>query len=595
MKKIIYTLSIGLIGCSVMAQDGNNSKSININTEFIEFAPSVSGDGKTMIFQSNRDGAGFRIYESTLQSDNNWSAPKILDNINRIARPNYLIGGPCLSQDAKTLYFCAMTNRSNTDMDIFVSKKNSKNEWENPKNVGRPINTAASETFPSISPDGKKLFYTLTTVKGKEDKCTKIMMSELDAKNNWQKPVEVVSPIGSCDKSPRITYDNKNLIYSSNKNGNYDLFRSEISGNNTLGQPIALDYVNSPESELYASLNASEDLMYYSQKGDIYVAQVPDKYRIHGLNISGKFVDEETGKLLAGKVFLIDTLAKDTLKRVDVNGSYSFTVSAGKKYKILANATGYYEYSANYAPTIAENFIALVADIKLKFRRKEVIFKISDKENSKGLKVKIKVTNVATKEETIVEANSGRDGKYAVSLKEGNKYNVEISSIEGYAFTNTTIDIPLTSNSETLYAAGNRELDSTKVSDAIVPSFDIQLQPLKDDTKLTLNDIHFLFNKFQLEEESYKELDRVVSLMTSNPSAQIEIAAHTDDVGSDIFNNNLSTKRAQAIVKYLNDKGIPSSRLFAKGYGKTKPLDPANTEEARAKNRRVELKILDIK
>ncbi len=83
--------------------------------------------------------------------------------------------------------------------------------------------------------------------------------------------------------------------------------------------------------------------------------------------------------------------------------------------------------------------------------------------------------------------------------------------------------------------------------------------------------------------------------MKANPSAMIEISAHTDDIGSDDFNNNLSTKRAQEIVKYLNTKGIPSSRLKAKGYGKTKPLDTAPTEEARAKNRRVELKILDIK
>ena len=583
------------MGFSVLAQDGKNAKSININTEFIEFAPTVSGDGKTMIFQSNRDGAGFRLYESTLQADNNWSAPKALDDVNKIAKPNFLIGGPCLSNDGKTLYFCAMASPYLTDMDIFVSKKNNKDEWGSPSNIGRPITTTNSETFPSISPDGKKLFYTLTTVKGKEEKCAKIMMSEMDAKGNWQKPVEVASPIsGSCDKSPRVAYDNKNLLFSSNKNGNYDLYRSEISGNSTLGQPVALDYVNSSESELYASLNSSEDYMYYSQKGDIYVSEVPDNYRIHGLGLSGNFLDAETGKSLAGKVYLIDTLAKDTLKRLDVNGNYKLTIGAGKTYKVLATAAGYYNYSKDYTPTINDNFSAVVEDIKLKFRRKEVVFKVSDKENSKGLKVKIKVTNVDTKEETIVEANAGRDGKYAVSLKEGNKYNVEISSIEGYAFTSTTIEVPLTTtNSETVYAP--TPTDTTVVSDAITPNFNIQLQPLKDDTKLTLNDIHFLFNKFQLEPESYKELDRVVSLMKSNPSAQIEIAAHTDDVGSDEFNNSLSAKRAQEIVKYLSSRGISTSRLKAKGYGKTRPLDPADTDEARAKNRRVELKILDIK
>ncbi len=597
MKKIIYTLCIGLAGFSAVAQDAANSKPINISTsEFIEFAPTVSGDGKTMIFQSNRSASGFRLYESTLGADNNWSTPKALDKVNSVAQPNYLIGGPCMSLDGKTLYFCAMTSGSLTDMDIFVSKKNSKNEWSYPTNIGRPITTIDSETFPSISPDGKKLFYTQTSARGKEAKCSKIMMTELDDKNNWKKPVEIISPNNSsCDKSPRVAYDNKTLFFSSNKNGNYDLYRTEMSAASNWSQPVALDYVNSPESELYASLQSSEDYIYYSQKGDIYAATVPDKFRLHGLGLEGKFIDSENGKPISGLLFLIDTLAKDTLKRISVNGSYKLNIGVGKNFKLVATSTGYYNYSNNYTASVDDPFKLLTNDIKLNFKKKEVVFKVSDKENSKGLKVKIKVTNVVTKEETIVEANAGRDGKYAVSLREGNKYNVEISSIEGYAFNSTTIEVPLSTNSETVYASENAAKDTTKVSDAFMPNFDIKLQPLKDDTKLTLNDIHFLFNKFQLEEESYKELDKVINLMISNPTAQIEISAHTDDVGSDDFNNTLSTKRAQEIVKYLNSKGISSSRLKAKGYGKTRPLDTAPTEEARAKNRRVELKILDIK
>jgi outer membrane protein OmpA-like peptidoglycan-associated protein/Tol biopolymer transport system component len=592
MKKSLYTLFLLLAGFSASAQNG---QPININTDFIEVSPTISGDGKTMVFQSNRDG-GFRLYESTLQADGKWSEPKALTRINsHFAKPSYTVGGPCLSQDGKTLYFCAMYYAYKTDMDIYVSKKNNRNEWTLPANIGKPITTEDSETFPSISPDGKKLFYTLTSSKGHEAKCPKIMMSELDARQNWSKPVEVAAPLNSsCDKSPRLMYDNKTMFYSSSKNGNYDLFRSEMSASNTWSQPVALDFVNTEDAQLYASLTSSEDYLYYSQKGDIYKASVPDNFKLHGLGLEGKFIDVETGKPVSGQLFLIDTLAKDTLKTLKISDSYKIFLPAGKKYKLLATANSYYDYSIEYATSLDEAYKALNVPIKIKPKKKEIVFKVSDKENSKGLKVKIKVTNVETKEETIVEANAGRDGKYAVSLREGNKYNVEISSVEGgYAFSTTTIDVPLTNyTSETVYAGGTK--DTTAVSDAFMPNIDIQLQPLKDDTKLTLNDIYFLFNKFQLEEESYKELDRVVGLMKSNPSARIEIAAHTDDIGSDDFNNNLSAKRAQEIVKYLNAKGIPSSRLQPKGYGKTRPIDPANTEEARAKNRRVELKILDI-
>ncbi|HVD97058.1 MAG TPA: OmpA family protein [Cytophagaceae bacterium] len=595
MKKIFYTL-VAFCLINTLAAQNVEPQPVNINTDFIEYSPTISGDGKTMVFQSNREG-GFRLYESTLQKDGSWSAPKALDNINKYARPNYLIGGPCLSQDGKTLYLCMMFGSGN-DMDIFVSKKNSKNEWGLPIDIGRPISTPDSETFPSISPDGKKLFYTLTPVKGKEQKCSKIMMSELDAKNNWTKPVEVTAPLNaSCDKSPRLAYDNKTLLYASSKNGNYDLFSSEMSNSNTWSQPVALDYLNSGDAQSNPALLSTEDYIYYSQKGDIYFTPVPDQYRLHGLGLSGNFVDLETGKPVTGKLFLIDSLAKDTVKRMEVTGSYKVNIPAGKWYTIAAVANGYYNYSTAYNPSIDERYKAQPTDIKLKPKRKEVVFKVSDKDNSKGLKVKIKVTNTETKEETIIEASSGRDGKYAVSLREGNKYNVEVSSIEGYAYTSTVIDVPLTegTTAETLYASGNRETDSTTATDVYVPNFDIKMQPLKDNTKLTLNDIHFSFNQYTLASESYVELDKVVSLMKSNPSAIIEISAHTDDVGSDDFNNTLSTKRAQEIVKYLNSKGVPSSRLRAKGYGKTRPLDPADSEEARAKNRRVELKVLDIK
>jgi outer membrane protein OmpA-like peptidoglycan-associated protein len=477
-------------------------------------------------------------------------------------------------------------------MDIYVSRKNGKNEWGAPLNIGKPITTPESETFPSISPDGKKLFYTLTTTQGKE-KCSKIMMSEQDEKGNWQKPVEAASPLNaSCDKSPKVAYDNKTLIYASNKAGNYDLFRTELTASNTWSTPVGLDYVNSGESETNGVFPFTEDFIYYSYKGDIYSAPVPDNQRLHGLGLEGKFVDAETGKPVTGKIFLVDTLAKDTLRRINASGSYKLNIPAGKSYTLVAIAPSYYNYIEKYVVSLDEPYKQQKQDIKIKPKKKEVVFNVAGKDN-KGLKVKIKVTNTETKEETIIDAGSGTDGKYAVSLREGNKYNVEINSIEGYAFSSTTIDVPVSEGD--VYAANTAVQDTTVASDAVVPNFKIQMQELQDNTKLTLNDIHFLFGKHELDQVSHDELEKVVGLMKSNKSAVVEISAHTDDVGSDDYNNTLSSKRAQEIVKYLTGRGVPASRLRAKGYGKTRPLDTANTEEARAKNRRVELKILDIK
>ncbi|MCF6240842.1 MAG: OmpA family protein, partial [Bacteroidales bacterium] len=110
----------------------------------------------------------------------------------------------------------------------------------------------------------------------------------------------------------------------------------------------------------------------------------------------------------------------------------------------------------------------------------------------------------------------------------------------------------------------------------------------------TLNNITFESNSADLNESSYTELDRVVKLMTDNPGIKIEISAHTDNVGSDAYNLRLSKRRAQSVVQYLLDAGIDQNRLISKGYGESKPLVPNDSDEHKAMNRRVELKILKV-
>lgn len=104
----------------------------------------------------------------------------------------------------------------------------------------------------------------------------------------------------------------------------------------------------------------------------------------------------------------------------------------------------------------------------------------------------------------------------------------------------------------------------------------------------TLRNIFFDFGKADLKPESAPELARLAELIRGDNLAVL-IAGHTDDVGSPESNLKLSEQRAQAVLDELVRRGCPADRLTAVGYGKTKPIDPANTDEARAKNRRVEI------
>ena len=96
-------------------------------------------------------------------------------------------------------------------------------------------------------------------------------------------------------------------------------------------------------------------------------------------------------------------------------------------------------------------------------------------------------------------------------------------------------------------------------------------------------------------EASYPILDRVVTIMNRYPALRLEIAAHTDNMGSFDFNTSLSQKRAQSMVDYLIERGIDPDRLIGRGYGESRPLESNATEEGRMVNRRVEFIILDEK
>lgn len=108
--------------------------------------------------------------------------------------------------------------------------------------------------------------------------------------------------------------------------------------------------------------------------------------------------------------------------------------------------------------------------------------------------------------------------------------------------------------------------------------------------------IYFEVGKPVIKAASYALLDEVAATLKAQPKiAFVEIAGHTDDRGSATFNRSISDQRAQAVRKYLVDKGVDAKRLRAKGYGESRPIDKGNNEKAWARNRRIDFVILQRK
>ncbi len=119
--------------------------------------------------------------------------------------------------------------------------------------------------------------------------------------------------------------------------------------------------------------------------------------------------------------------------------------------------------------------------------------------------------------------------------------------------------------------------------------YDYVVEDLEPGTVVQLVNIQFEFNSAALTEDSAEGVEMIKAFLESHPEINVELAGHTDNVGSEAYNLKLSKERAEVVRQALIDKGIASERLTAQGYGATKPLYSNDNEEHRAMNRRTEM------
>ncbi len=140
----------------------------------------------------------------------------------------------------------------------------------------------------------------------------------------------------------------------------------------------------------------------------------------------------------------------------------------------------------------------------------------------------------------------------------------------------------------------SNNLDLTNENQAVSKNVNVNLykKDKLENKPIILNNIFFDYDQSILKPESYYELDRLVALLKELSNTSIEISGHTDNKGLSNHNTLLSEQRAKSVVDYLVKMGINPNRLITIGYGKDNPIADNNTDEGRAKNRRVEFKIL---
>ena len=199
---------------------------------------------------------------------------------------------------------------------------------------------------------------------------------------------------------------------------------------------------------------------------------------------------------------------------------------------------------------------------------------------------------------SLIDANSnvmqdymtGTDGKFLFRVYENEDYNL-IGEQDGYLVkrqTYTTIGKSVDPKTLT-------ELITNITLDTIVVLDKIEINKV-----FKLENIYFEFDSTRIQQSAAKELDKLVQLLIDNPEIKIEMGSHTDSVGSNSYNYELSKGRAESTVRYLIEHGISAERLTARGYGEEKPIarntnpDGTDNKAGRDMNRRTEFKILEV-
>jgi OmpA-OmpF porin, OOP family len=248
--------------------------------------------------------------------------------------------------------------------------------------------------------------------------------------------------------------------------------------------------------------------------------------------------------------------------------SFSTQLESGKAHKIIARAEGYddatldvnYDKTGTLSKTLFINQTLQASYLKLT---------VLDENTKKPLQVTAMCVGIEGQElgkSSLIVLNNFPPEKHPLIIV--NKYEILISK-EGYF--NKTVKVA-----------------AVKIEDLELV---VQLTPIEVGASIIVDDLLFKTGKTELDERSFRILDQLVDFMNQNPSIKIELQGHTDSDGADAANQKLSEGRAKSAVEYMVSKGIDKSRMTAKGYGESKPIESNATPEGKAKNRRVELKI----
>ena len=526
-----------------LAGTGQFQKALNAITVFLQ--------NKTLNQQSLRAG-NYRkqVYEFALDYEkkhpnNNYvfTPVNLGDSVNSIY-PEYY---PSITIDGKKLIF---TRRVDRDEDFYESNLIN-GKWSRALPLGGKVNTNLNEGAQNISQDGEWIVFTGCNYPEGQGDCDLYISHK--TKNGWTEAENLGAIINTdfWESAPALSPDKRDLYFSSGQPGGYggkDIWVTHRNEKGKWSRPQNLGpSINTKGDESCPFMYADNQTLFFNSNGLMGYGET-DLFFTKKLSDSSWGVPVNLG-------YPINTIDDEGSMIVAADGKTAFYASERSDSR---GALDLYSFQ-------------LREDIRPP-KTLWVKGKVYDAKTKAGLPSSVELTDINSRQLNS-KLQTDEEGNYLTTLPVGKDYAFNVNR-KGYLFYSEN------------YNLNNTTFDS-------IFTADIPLQPIEAGASIVLKNIFFDSKKTELKPESLSELDNVIQLMNDNPRLKILISGHTDNIGKDPDNAQLSTNRALSVTSYLlGSKQIARDRLQHKGWGAAKPIADNATEIGRALNRRTELSVI---
>lgn len=465
---------------------------------------------------------------------------------------------PVLTVDQQSLLFTARTGYAEQCREnLYISHQDTAGNWSAPRSIADQINAPTSnEGTCTISADKKTLVLTSCSRAGNYGTCD--LYVSYQKGGIWSAPQNLGPNINTArwQSQPALSADGRVLYFVAERAGNYgkkDIWQSTRQENGQWAQPVNLGpRINTPGQEIAPFIHPNGQTLFFASDRspsmggfDIYYASLVDGQWTEPVNLGYPINNH-----------------KDQV-------SLFITADGKKAYYADGRQKGSHYYSSHlYEFDMPTNLVPMPkSDL--------VRIKVLDAKTRQPLAAQVAVYDMAS---DVCQARiqvDETDGETLIVVNEGQEYMVYIHK-DGHLFESIHVDY--------------KHQDST----VSTPAGEVLLRPLEVGQVKLLRHVYFGFDAYTLEERSKTELNRLVAFLQAHPHLAIVLEGHTDHVGAEGYNDNLSLQRAKAVYDYLMMANIAPERLSYRGYGKSRPLVPNDMAANRRLNRRVAFRITRI-